>query len=404
MHAENQAHLMGLPLCPGPTSLTVDAHVGRLQPEMPGDGDRRCVFWVHMRDEGTNAALAEPCENTARRLRCISQPLIAGRDHPCKLGGHPLARAVNRRLDGTDDNRVVSFTNNPVQPTLLAIGGLAHNQPRVPAAELLQRLGLPAGELVQAPVVKQRCHLLGVRNAQRLDDQARSLDQRGARPSGRGTHRHTVLAARKSTARARRAESPTQAELLRSCSVIGSRPWGSRYGLPAPSVADLRTDSFKVAPLPSPRPRARFRVRPQVGVLGSVNHRIPTRREPKMSASAPAVNVVTLVGNLTADPVIKQINDDRRVCNLRIAVNDQKDQPPMFIDVATFGAQADACAKYLTKGRAVAVTGRLVYREWDDNGTRRSRHHIVGRVQFGGKPEEPNATETADTNEEVATF
>ena len=26
----------------------------------------------------------------------------------------------------------------------------------------------------------------------------------------------------------------------------------------------------------------------------------------------------------------------------------------MYIDVATFGAQADACAKYLTKGRAVA--------------------------------------------------
>ena len=75
----------------------------------------------------------------------------------------------------------------------------------------------------------------------------------------------------------------------------------------------------------------------------------------------------------------------------------------MYIDVATFGAQADACAKYLTKGRAVAVTGRLVYREWDDNGTRRSRHHIVGRVQFGGSPDEP-AADTSDTAEEVATF
>ena len=84
-----------------------------------------------------------------------------------------------------------------------------------------------------------------------------------------------------------------------------------------------------------------------------------------MSASAPAVNSVTLVGNLTADPVLKQLDDDRKVCNLRVAVNDQKDQPPMFIDVATFGAQADACAKYLAKGRAVAVTGRLVYREWE---------------------------------------
>ena len=84
-----------------------------------------------------------------------------------------------------------------------------------------------------------------------------------------------------------------------------------------------------------------------------------------MSASAPAVSdpQPRLVGNLTADPVLKQLDDDRRVCNLRVAVNDQKGQPPLFIDVATFGAQADACARYLTKGRAVAVTGRLVYRE-----------------------------------------
>ena len=122
-----------------------------------------------------------------------------------------------------------------------------------------------------------------------------------------------------------------------------------------------------------------------------------------MSASAPAVNSVALVGNLTTDPVLKQLDDDRRVCNLRIAVNDVKDQP-MFIDVATFGAQADACAKYLTKGRAISVTGRLVYREWDENGTRRSRHHIVGRVQFGGRPDEPDATETTDATEELAAF
>jgi single-strand DNA-binding protein len=121
-----------------------------------------------------------------------------------------------------------------------------------------------------------------------------------------------------------------------------------------------------------------------------------------MSASAPAVNSVTLVGNLTADPVLKQLNEDRQVCNLRLAVNDQKDQPPMFIDVATFGAQADACAKYLAKGRAVAVTGRLVYREWEaDDGTRRSRHHIIGRVQFGGRPDDENLAD-GDQNEEAA--
>ena len=70
-------------------------------------------------------------------------------------------------------------------------------------------------------------------------------------------------------------------------------------------------------------------------------------------------NQVTLVGNLTADPVLKQLDDDRKMCQLRLAVNDQKDKP-MFIDVATFGAQADAGAKCLSKGGAVALTARLV--------------------------------------------
>jgi single-strand DNA-binding protein len=111
-----------------------------------------------------------------------------------------------------------------------------------------------------------------------------------------------------------------------------------------------------------------------------------------MSASAPAVNVVALCGHLTADPVIKQLADDRKVCNIRLAVNDQKDQPPLFIDVATFGSQAEACAKYLAKGRSVAVTGRLVYHEWEaDDGTRRSKHYVIGRVQFGGRTEEQHA-------------
>jgi single-strand DNA-binding protein len=123
-----------------------------------------------------------------------------------------------------------------------------------------------------------------------------------------------------------------------------------------------------------------------------------------MSTNAPAVNTVTLVGHLTADPVLRPIDENRKVCDMRLAVNDQKDQPPLFIDVATFASQAEACAKYLSKGRAIAVTGRLIYREWlADDGTRRSKHQVVGRVQFGGKPDEP-ATDNNTDSEEVATF
>ena len=95
-----------------------------------------------------------------------------------------------------------------------------------------------------------------------------------------------------------------------------------------------------------------------------------------MSTQAPAVNSVALVGNLTSDPELRSLPDGRSVCDLRLAVNDQSDQPPLFIDVATFGASAEACAKYLSKGRAIAVMGRLVYREWEaQDGSKRSRQH-----------------------------
>jgi single-strand DNA-binding protein len=105
-----------------------------------------------------------------------------------------------------------------------------------------------------------------------------------------------------------------------------------------------------------------------------------------MPGSAPNVNSVTLVGQLTGDPVLRQLPDGRSVCDLRLAVNDQKDGPPLFIDVATFGKSAEACAEHLEKGRQVAVTGRLVYREWEaKDGSKRSKHQVVGRVEFGGK-------------------
>ena len=88
---------------------------------------------------------------------------------------------------------------------------------------------------------------------------------------------------------------------------------------------------------------------------------------------------------------------------MRLAVNDQRDQPPLFIDVATFGSQAEACAKYLSKGRAIAVTGRLIYREWvADDGTRRSKHAVVGRVQFGGRPDSDQSADSQGDDDEQA--
>jgi hypothetical protein len=101
--------------------------------------------------------------------------------------------------------------------------------------------------------------------------------------------------------------------------------------------------------------------RPQLGPSGrSYRHEVdnnPALKEESMGTTPPNVNTVTLVGQLTADPVLRQLPDGRDVCDLRLAVNDQRDQPPLFIDVATFGPGADACAGYLCRGRADEMHG-----------------------------------------------
>jgi single-strand DNA-binding protein len=102
-----------------------------------------------------------------------------------------------------------------------------------------------------------------------------------------------------------------------------------------------------------------------------------------MSTSSPAVNNVTLVGRLTRDPITRTLADGRAICNLRLAVAGPE-KSPVYVDVAVFGKPGEACAKYLAKGREVAVTGQLAYREWTaQDGSKRSKHSVVGRVQFG---------------------
>jgi single-strand DNA-binding protein len=105
-----------------------------------------------------------------------------------------------------------------------------------------------------------------------------------------------------------------------------------------------------------------------------------------MSSSAPNINSVTLVGRLTEDPVLRAMPDGTSVCDLRLAVNDQREQPPLYVDVAIFGPGADVCAEHLAKGRQVGVIGRLTYREWETkDGGKRSKHQVIGRVAFGSR-------------------
>jgi single-strand DNA-binding protein len=109
--------------------------------------------------------------------------------------------------------------------------------------------------------------------------------------------------------------------------------------------------------------------------------------------AATNINRVIITGNLTRDPELRSLQSGTSVCKLRVAVNSRrKDQSgewvdkPNYFDVTVWGAQGENCATYLSKGRPVAVDGRLDWREWDanDGSKRQSIEIIADSVQFLG--------------------
>ena len=105
------------------------------------------------------------------------------------------------------------------------------------------------------------------------------------------------------------------------------------------------------------------------------------------------INRVVLVGNLTRDPEVRQTPSGTPVCSLRIAVNSRRrdesgqwTDKPNYFSVSVFGNQAESCGQYLSKGRPVAIDGRLDWREWQtQDGQKREAVEIVAEsVQFLG--------------------
>jgi len=66
---------------------------------------------------------------------------------------------------------------------------------------------------------------------------------------------------------------------------------------------------------------------------------------------------------------------------------------PNYFDVTVFGNQGENCGRYLSKGRPVAVDGRLRWREWvgTDGQKRQGVDIIAESVQFlGGREDAGN--------------
>ena len=118
--------------------------------------------------------------------------------------------------------------------------------------------------------------------------------------------------------------------------------------------------------------------------------------------AASNLNVVVITGNLTSDPELRSLPSGASVCKLRVAVNTRRkgasgdwEDKPNFFDVTVWGAQGENCARYLAKGRPVALDGRLEWREWDSpEGQKRQAVDIIAdSVQFlGGRDDAGGAS------------
>ena len=113
--------------------------------------------------------------------------------------------------------------------------------------------------------------------------------------------------------------------------------------------------------------------------------------------AATNINRVIITGNLTRDPELRSTPSGMSVCSLRVACNTRRKDnqsgewvdKPNYFDVTIWGRQGENAAQYLSKGRPVAIDGRLEWREFQDNqGNKRQAIDIIAdNVQFLSSPE-----------------
>jgi single-strand DNA-binding protein len=95
------------------------------------------------------------------------------------------------------------------------------------------------------------------------------------------------------------------------------------------------------------------------------------------------MNVVTLIGNLASDVDLRALEGDKQVANFLLAVDRPNRDGADFVRVSVWDKQAETCARYLVKGKRVALDGRLRSRSWDEDGKQRNAVEVVARnVQF----------------------
>lgn len=96
-------------------------------------------------------------------------------------------------------------------------------------------------------------------------------------------------------------------------------------------------------------------------------------------------NRVQLIGNVGNDPEVKTFEGGKKVANLTIATNEsyknekgEKVEQTEWHRIVAWGKTAEIIEKFVTKGKEIAIEGKLTHRSYDDkNGEKRYITEVV---------------------------
>ena len=96
-------------------------------------------------------------------------------------------------------------------------------------------------------------------------------------------------------------------------------------------------------------------------------------------------NTVQLIGHVGQDPDVKSLEGGKKLANISIATNEvyykengDKVEKTEWHRVTAWGKTADIIEKYVTKGKEIAIEGKLTHRSYDDkDGVKRFITEVV---------------------------
>lgn len=116
------------------------------------------------------------------------------------------------------------------------------------------------------------------------------------------------------------------------------------------------------------------------------------------------MNLVVFSGNLAKDAKIVNTSTGKQFCVTTLALREDlrpEDKPAVFIDIIIWGERAAKLAKYLIKGKAISVTGRLeIIKTQKNNYTYVTPRVVVETLEFLGK-KSIETISTEQTNQQM---